>query len=101
MVHAFCKRQLALVSEGVQEARGHVMLVVPSTLLDNWAAEFRKWINKPNQGTQGVEVKVEVLSTATCPTMSNRIAKLRTWEAKKRCLTVCVRAAHAVFHLLL
>ena len=55
LIHAFCKRQDALKKEGFVEASARVMLVVPSTLIDNWQAEFRKWVNKPSLGS---EVKV-------------------------------------------
>jgi SNF2 family DNA or RNA helicase len=55
LMHAFCKRQAAIKKEGVVEASARVMLVVPSTLIDNWQAEFRKWVNKPSLGS---EVKV-------------------------------------------
>jgi hypothetical protein len=54
---------------------------------------------RANPHTQGVEVKVEVLSTATCPTKDARISRLRTWEAKTRylsmCVCVCARARRA------
>jgi len=40
LAHAFFKRQKA------RKDTGRVMLVVPSSLLDNWMNEFKKWVNK-------------------------------------------------------
>lgn len=86
-IYAFCKRQMerarALkkakdVPDAEQTAR--VMLVVPSSLLENWQNEFKKWIN--HGPSVKPELMVSVLSPSTAATYQARRAKLNAWFAK-------------------
>jgi len=66
VIHAFCKRQMARNPASAKQAQdpspytARVMLVVPSSLLDNWSNEFRKWVNKSVSLVPGFLRQVDV-----------------------------------------
>jgi SNF2 family DNA or RNA helicase len=86
LIHAFCKRQMARAharkqnpkaSSTSEDATARVMLVVPSSLLDNWGNEFKKWINKGKQ-----DIRVSILSASNAHTPAARLSALRAWNAR-------------------
>ena len=87
-VYAFCKRQSeraramkkAKDAKDSTEPTARIMLVVPSSLLENWQNEFKKWINHGSSARP--ELQVSVLSAATASTNQARRAKLNAWYAK-------------------
>jgi SNF2 family DNA or RNA helicase len=75
LVHAFCKRQLS------RKQTARVLLVMPSSLLSNWSAEFRKWVNKPGSDKSN-HINVSILSAHTATTMDARLRLLKTFHAR-------------------
>ena len=80
LIHAFCKRQMApKYRKDDPDSSARVMLVVPSSLLDNWMSEFKKWVNKGGKP----EIKVMILSPHTTPSQDSKLRLLRQWDANR------------------
>ena len=92
LVHAFCKRKVKesgkqkaktekeLVEKTGKKGSARVMLIMPSSLLDNWKNEFKKWVNKSNL-PQDAHIKVMCLSAHTAPTADARLRQLKMFAA--------------------